>query len=135
MVTKTKQKHSRRKVAGPNGAKRRPTSRIGQEIIQGLKEIRDALASGVPLERRFTVRTVSLPPKPNEYTAAKVRATRDLVGASQAVFASLVGVSTVLAQSWEQGYRKPSPLARRVLDEINRDPKRWREMIGSGSDR
>jgi DNA-binding transcriptional regulator YiaG len=63
------------------------------------------------------------------YDAAAVRRTRERLGASQAVFAKLVGVSKVLGQSWEQGARKPSKLARRLLDEINRDIERRRRRI------
>jgi putative transcriptional regulator len=69
---------------------------------------------------------VKVPPEPGLYDAKRVRATREKLGVSQATFASIVGVSTILAQSWEQGVRVPSKLARRLLDEINRDPTRWR---------
>ena len=52
-------------------------------------------------------------------------------GASQAVFAQLVGVSKIHAQSCEHGVRKPSKLACRLPDEINRDPSHRRQMIGA----
>lgn len=104
---------------------------LGERMLAGLREAIEAERSGEPLERRFTVRTVKRPPpEPADYSARKVRATRDLIGASQTIFASLLGISTVLEQSWEQGFRKPSKLARRLLDEINRHPQRWRSMIG-----
>lgn len=125
----TTSKH-RRKSASP----RKPTPRIasvGERLVAGLKELHDALASGEPLEKRFTVRTVEHLPEPHVYDAAKVRATRELVGASQAIFARLVGVSKIQAQSWERGVRSPSKLACRLLDEINRDPKHWRRLIGT----
>src|SRR5215203_1499762 len=101
----------------------------GARIIEGLTELAEALERGEPIENRFTVRTVELPPAPADYTPRKVRATRDRVGASQTVFAFLLGVSTALVQHWEQGVRKPSRMACRLLDEINRDPKRWASMV------
>jgi DNA-binding transcriptional regulator YiaG len=104
---------------------------VGNRIIEGLTELAEALERGEALEKRFTVHTVELPPKPAEYTPRKVRDTRDLLAASQPVFASLLGVSTALVQHWEQGFRKPSRMACRLLDEINRDPKRWTRMIAA----
>src|SRR4051794_5713063 len=93
----------------------------GARIIKALTEVVDVLKRGEPLEKRFTVHTVELPPAPADYTPRKVRATRDRIGASQTVFAFLLGVSTALVQHWEQGVRKPSRMACRLLDEINRD--------------
>ena len=72
----------------------------------------------------MTVRHVEVP-EPGRYTAAAVRKLRQGLGVSQPVFAQLMGVSTVLVQSWEQGQRVPSRMARRLLDEIRRDPNRW----------
>jgi hypothetical protein len=40
----------------------------------------------------------------------------------------LLGVSVALVQSWEQGQRSPAICARRLLDEVNRDPGHWRGM-------
>jgi putative transcriptional regulator len=104
---------------------------VGDRIIEGLTELAEALERGEPLEKRFTVHTVELPPKPAVYSPRKVRVTRDRLMASQPVFASLLGVSTALVQHWEQGFRKPSRMACRLLDEINRDPKRWERMISA----
>ncbi|GMV98044.1 MAG: transcriptional regulator [Phycisphaerae bacterium] len=112
-------------------ATRRPEKRksFGQEIIDGLKELRDALESGEPLEKRFTVHTVELNLEPGKYGAEEVRATRAALGASQAVFAKIMGTSTITVQSWEQGVRKPPPMACRLLDEINRDRDRWLKLL------
>lgn len=101
----------------------------GREIIGALTELAEALESGESLEKRFTVRTVQLPDDPSPYDPAKVRATRDRVTSSQAVFARLLGVSTVLVQHWEGGARVPAKWARRLLDEMNRDPRHWQAML------
>lgn len=111
--------------------KRQRTTRksVGARLVSALTELRDTLKSGTPLHEKLTVRTVHAPAEPARYDANAVVATRRRLGASQAIFAQLVGVSTVLEQSWEQGVRAPSKLARRLLDEINRDPEHWRSKI------
>ena len=92
---------------------RRSTSRAakakGREIIASLTELAEALETGRPgadLER-FTARTVEAPLAPESYDTARVRATRDRFGASQSLFAQLLGVSVVLVSSREQGLRAP----------------------------
>jgi DNA-binding transcriptional regulator YiaG len=107
-------------------AARKPT--LGARLIEGLTEVRDALAAGRPLEERFTVRTYRLP-DPGEYDAAAVAKTRKRLNASQAIFAKLLGASPALVRAWEIGNRRPSRMARRLLDEFNREPKRWAGLI------
>jgi DNA-binding transcriptional regulator YiaG len=114
----------------PVKSKNRQTS-DGQRIIKGLTELAESLERGEPLQKRFTVRTVELPSAPRVYAPRAVRATRAKLGASQPVFASLMGISTALVQHWEQGFRKPSRMACRLLDEINRDPERWSKMVAT----
>ncbi len=48
---------------------------------------------------------------------------------SQAVFAQVLGVSAVPARKWESGARKPSPLACRLLDLIDRQPEMVRGLL------
>jgi putative transcriptional regulator len=101
---------------------------VGQRIITGLTELRDTLRAGTPLEKFFTVRTVEVP-EPLEFNADRIKALRSRLQMSQGVFAQLLGVSTILVQSWEQGAREPSPIARRLLGEMEIDPRRWQRMI------
>ena len=42
---------------------------------------------------------------------------------SQGAFAKLLGVSVRVVQSWEQGDKKPSGAARRLLQVAARDPQ------------
>jgi DNA-binding transcriptional regulator YiaG len=79
-------------------------------------------------EKQFTARTVEVPDPP-KFEAARVRALRLRLGLSQSLFARLVGVSTVLVQSWEQGVRVPSPIARRLLGVFEQDPDQWRRSV------
>jgi DNA-binding transcriptional regulator YiaG len=124
------------KTAGKNRPPRRRAGRTtakGREIMASLKEAIRVERSGVPIESVFTVRTVELPDEPAIYDAAAVRATRDRLGVSQAIFAHLLGVSPVLVRAWEQAQRVPAPWARRLLDEMNRDPRHWRGMLRKAS--
>jgi DNA-binding transcriptional regulator YiaG len=105
------------------------TTPLGQRIIKSLRQAVESAERGESPEVRFTVRTVELPPAPHPYDAAGVRATRHRLGASQSVFASLLGVSAALVRSLEQGQRTAAPVLRRLLDEINHNPKRWQAMI------
>ncbi|MGA2442258.1 MAG: hypothetical protein ABSH08_14995 [Tepidisphaeraceae bacterium] len=121
---------SRMARGGTRGA--RMTSK-GREIVASLAEAIKVERTGIPIEARFTVRTVDLPDQPKAYDAAGVRATRNKIGVSQAIFAHLVGVSAMLVRAWEQGQRTPAPWARRLFDEVNRDPGHWRGMLRKAS--
>jgi putative transcriptional regulator len=100
---------------------------FGKKLLASMKQMVDTLESGD--QQTLTIRQVKLPQEPHRYDAADVRATRQRLHISQAIFARLLGVSTVLSQSWEQGTRKPSKLACRLLDEINANPERWRRKL------
>ena len=105
--------------------KSRPArSTVADDILHGLCELAETIQAGGKPEERFKVRVVEIP-DPTPHTAETVRAIRQRLGVSQAAFAKLVGVSTILAQGWEQGVRTPSPLAARLLDTIAVDPSAW----------
>ncbi len=98
--------------------------RVADEIMAGMRELERMMDEGKAPEDLFTVKTVIVP-DPTPYHARKIRALRESLGVSQAVFASLLGVSTILVKSWERNAREPSMLARRLLDTIKADPSRW----------
>jgi DNA-binding transcriptional regulator YiaG len=104
-------------------------TKAGREIVEALTELAEVIESGQPLRTRFTIRTASVPDEPGTYDAAGVQRTRRKIGASQLLFAKLMGVSTVLVQHWESGQRTPAPWACRLLDEMNRVPDHWRAML------
>jgi putative transcriptional regulator len=103
-------------------------STVGDDILHGLRELVETIQAGGKPQERFKVRVVEIP-EPTPHTAGTVRAIRQRLGVSQAAFAKLVGVSTILAQGWEQGVRTPSPLAARLLDTIAVDPAAWLSMV------
>jgi putative transcriptional regulator len=98
--------------------------RVADEIMAGMRELQRMMDQDKTPEQLFTVKTIEVP-TPNVYRAHEVRALRDCLGVSQAVFAQLVGVSVILVKSWERGVRVPNPMARRLLDTIKADPSRW----------
>jgi putative transcriptional regulator len=57
--------------------------------------------------RRHDLRTTVLPAVPQPMNAAAIRTLRERIGASQAVFAMALNVSTKTVQSWESGAREP----------------------------
>ena len=50
---------------------------------------------------------------------------------SQAAFAAYLGADASTIRSWEQGLRLPSPLACRLLSEIEATPSHWRKRLAA----
>ena len=69
------------------------------------------------------LRTTELPAPPKPMTATEIRAIRNQVNASQAVFARYLNVSTKLVQAWEAGRRKPEGAALKLLRISGDNPK------------
>lgn len=57
---------------------------------------------------RNDLRTTVIPAPPELMDAAAIRALRDRVGASQAIFAFVLNVSPKTVQAWESGARVPA---------------------------
>ncbi len=102
----------------------------GQEIVEGLRDLAATLQAGQPMESRFTVRTFKIAPPP-QYRGADVRRVRELLAMSQTAFAAFLGADPSTVRSWEQGLRPPSPLACRLLSEIEADPAHWRKRLAA----
>ena len=84
---------------------------IGQEILQGIRDIK-AGRSG----RRYTIESYPI-----------VRA-REKSGLSQAKFAQLLGVSIRTIQDWEQGRREPNAAARTLIKVAELHPSVLRKI-------
>jgi putative transcriptional regulator len=76
---------------------------IGQEILDGIKEIKRFKKGEIKLKTRTL----------NEPSPAKT--IRKRLKLSQLAFASLMGVSPRTIQDWEQGRRKPQGPAKSLL--------------------
>ena len=81
------------------------------------------------IDKKFTVRKVTLDLSPSQYDPELVKTTREILGTSQAVFARFIGVSVRTVRAWEQGINVPMDIACRLMDEIRHDPKYWRARL------
>jgi DNA-binding transcriptional regulator YiaG len=50
---------------------------------------------------------------------------------SQAEFAAFLAVDPSAVRSWEQELRPPSPLACRLMSEIEAEPAHWRKRLAA----
>ena len=91
-----------------NEMKKKTKKSIGQRIIESLQETVESLRSGASLEDTFTCHRVDVDVKPFVYDAQMVKNTRQLLKASQTVFAKLLGVvgaNTTIMGAGGQGSR------------------------------
>lgn len=110
-------------------AKSRKKKSVGGRIVGALKEFSEAVEAGEDLQQRFTCRTIHLNLEPQTYNPDMVKKTRDLLGASQSIFAQFLGVSASAVQDWEQGAKPPKGSACRLMDEIRTNPDYWRRRL------
>ena len=75
--------------------------------------------------KMVTLRTRSVPrrPKPSAFTPTRIRSIRRRLNVSQPVFAELLYVTKATACKWEQGLRKPSGSALRLLEIAEKQPQ------------
>jgi putative transcriptional regulator len=115
------------------------TNENGKKVVDRLKRFSDALEANENVADRFTCKTIKLNLEPQTYSADLVKKTRQILGASQAIFAQFLGASASAVQDWEQGRKPPSNIACRIMDEIRRDPAYWvnrlQELSINNSDR
>lgn len=93
-----------------------PKRDIGQEILEGIQEIKAYKAGETTLRARKLN-----PPAP----AKDIRAQLML---SQAAFAGLMGVSLRTIQDWEQGRREPNGAAKTLLRIAQQHPEVFLEL-------
>lgn len=105
------------------------TKSVGDEIIEGLEEFATALENNEDIPAKFTCRKIALESRPERYGPELVKATREILGASQAVFAQFLGVSVKTVSSWEQGKNVPQDIACRFMDEIRHNPPHYRQRL------
>ena len=99
---------------------------VAEQIRKGLEEaIRHAKG-----EITLKTTTLEMPDRPPEVGAEELTKLRLESGMSQAVFARLLNVSTKTVQSWEQGHRKPSQAALRLIQVFRHNPSGLLEVAG-----
>jgi putative transcriptional regulator len=95
------------------------------------ERLKTGLEEGIRFARgELTLRTTELPERPPELQAQDVLRLRQKLKMSQGVFARLLNVSAKTVQSWEQGDRKPSQAALRLLQIMEARPKLVCRIIG-----
>jgi putative transcriptional regulator len=73
--------------------------------------------------KQVRVDTVEIPQHPKEYLADDIKSLRNKLNYSQGFFAVCLNVSLNTVQAWEQGVRRPSHSALRLLEIIDKGPK------------
>jgi putative transcriptional regulator len=58
-----------------------------------------------------------------EFKAPDIRAIRERLGITQAIFADVLGVNVRTVQNWEQGHRVPTGPAMALLKIVEREPE------------
>ncbi|PQO42043.1 helix-turn-helix domain-containing protein [Blastopirellula marina] len=110
----------------------------GAKIVERLKSFAETLENNETISERFTCRTIKVDLQPQQYSPEAVKETRNLLHASQAIFANFFGVSVKTVHDWEQGRTPPQGTACRLMDEIRRDPQYWlkrlKELATTGDD-
>jgi len=89
-------------------------------LLQSLRAHADHLEGKKKLTLRIT--SVVLPTPLKAIKPTEIAAIREKLNVSQPVFAALLNVPLTTARSWEQGKRKPSGAALRLLDLARQRP-------------
>jgi putative transcriptional regulator len=74
--------------------------------------------------------TLEMPDRPPEVDAKGLTKLRIKYRMPQTVFAQVLNVSTKTVQSWEQGQRKPSQAALRLIQVFRQNPSGLFELVG-----
>ena len=90
---------------------------VFESIVNGLNEAIE-YEKGNPSAKTATITIEPLP----EITAEEVKAVRNNVGLTQAMFAAVIGVSPKTVEAWEAGTNRPIGPARRMISIIQTNP-------------
>ena len=103
---------------------------FGDDLVEAMTQMRDALASGDPASYPgVTVRVVEYNPPP-KLTPAAVQRIRRRSKLSRVAFAGAVGVTPVTVDKWERGERTPAGSAARALQVMTADPEHYLRAVG-----
>lgn len=103
-------------------------TKLGQELIAGMMEI-IAHQEGKVTLRTTEVEMLAPPPEMSARDVAKIRTKK--LNMSQGAFAKLLGVTVRVVQSWEQGEKRPSGAARRLLQIAEKSPEALLAVAGA----
>lgn len=98
-----------------------------EDLMEGLHEA--ILYERGLIDLRTTVFVI--PDKPPQLSKKKIKALREnVLGVSQPLFAQILGVSPAAVKAWEQGNKKPSGTARRLMQLFVQDPETLQKLMG-----
>ena len=84
-------------------------------------------------QMRAIMRGEMEPSRVTEIPEVDVRALRESLGASQSVFASMLGISVGTLRNWEQGRSYPDAPTRVLLAVIAKHPEAVEDVLGKAS--
>jgi putative transcriptional regulator len=95
------------------------------------KRLKTGLEEGIQfVQGKRQLHTTVFPAPPPEFRASDVVQLRLQLNLSQQAFARTLNVSTKTVQSWEQGSRRPSQAALRLLQVLRLRPEMVCEVVG-----
>ena len=98
-------------------------SKLFDELMEGLEAYKSHL------EGKITLRTTVVEvPDPIVITPEEVKAIRQKLNLSQAVFARKLHTSVRTYQGWEQGRTKPNPQAVLLLKMVEKSPQTFEQI-------
>lgn len=103
-------------------------STVAERIIQGLEKLDAAFAKGgmEEVEKQFRVTRVKKPPiTPKDV----IRIRKKQLGATQELFASLLGVPVGTVRAWERGTEELSAMAEKFLNEMRYNGDYWKKRV------
>jgi putative transcriptional regulator len=93
--------------------------------VRIFRHLKESLESALAFERgeNVDVRVTELPPPPKQLSPEEIKKIRHALNASQTLFATLLNVSPKSVQSWEQGARRPTSAALKLLVLAKKNPQ------------
>lgn len=98
-------------------------SQLFNELMQGMKELEQHFQGKITLKTSV----VELP-EPMMISPEEVKAIRQKLNLSQAVFARKLHTSVRTYQGWEQGRTKPNPQAVLLLKMVEKSPQTFEQI-------
>jgi DNA-binding transcriptional regulator YiaG len=95
---------------------------VGKKKKDKKKHKEERGAPGASSSKRLDLQKVEIPPRPKPLKPAEIRALREGLNASQALFARLLNVSSNAVESWEQGVRQPRQATLKLLYIARKNP-------------
>ncbi len=102
---------------------------VGSELVERLERFAKKLETVDDPSTFLTARNVKLSLSPATFSGEQVKAVRESLHVSQAVFADFLGVSVGAVRDWEQGINEPIGPVCRIMKEIANDLEGWSRRI------